>query len=505
MGNREYKYADHTAAAALRNKIVIQCYTVIAFVLIIAYLVEFLKGTRSILGFLIIALSCLISAICCIVSYRRKKDTKVPRYVIAVVFPLIYAYVMLTSNTNLTFCYILLFIVLAMVYSNLKLSYCLCGLAILVNVIWIVQQVVLGNLKAELADIEIILACLILVSLIAIKASDCIQKINADRFDSMDEKSKKVEKLLDTTLRVSKDIIGNVEMAADEMEGLSASITVTKNSMEDVVTGVNETTESVQTQQLRTEEIGNSIEEVEKITDVITKDVSTAENLVSDGKEIMDSLIKQVENSDEASKLVAGEMDTLRENANNMQNILSLINSITSQTGLLALNASIEAARAGEAGKGFAVVASEISSLANQTKEATGNISELIGSIEVSLEQVTSSINKLIASNQMQSDYVEKTASNFELIHNSTNSIYDQSSNLADMVGKLGTANQAIVESIQNISAVSEEMTARAHETLESTQSDEISVGKIANIVKELSGNAEEMRNETESGRALEE
>lgn len=504
MEKREYKYADHKTAAALRNKIATQCYTVIAVVLTAAYLVEMIKGTRSVLSFLIIAVACLATAAVCIISCIKEPDSKIPRYILAVGFPLIYAYIMMTSATSLTFCYILLFIVLIMIYSNLRMSYCICGLSILINIIWIIKMAVMGNLKGvQLTEAEIILACVVLVSMIAIKTSNCIWRINADRFDSMQEKSSKVEGLLETIMNVSVGIIDNVDSASQEMEGLSTSISTTKSSMEEVVAGVNETTDSVQTQQLKTEEIGNSIEEVEKITGVITNDVGTAEDLVSGGKEIMDSLIKQVQNSDEASKLVAGEMETLRENANNMQNILALINSITSQTGLLALNASIEAARAGEAGKGFAVVASEISSLASQTKDATGNISSLIESIENSLTQVTESVNKLIESNQIQSDYVEKTASNFELIHNSTNSIYNQSANLADMVGKLGTANQAIVESIQNISAVSEEMTARASETLESSQSDEVSVRKVVGIVKELSSKAEQMKDETAAGRLI--
>ena len=75
------------------------------------------------------------------------------------------------------------------------------------------------------------------------------------------------------------------------------------------------------------------------------------------------------------------ELNKLNEYTGMMQSIIDVINNITTQTSLLALNASIEAARAGEAGRGFSVVAGEISNLANQTTSATENITELINNV----------------------------------------------------------------------------------------------------------------------------
>ncbi|MEM9039136.1 MAG: methyl-accepting chemotaxis protein, partial [Actinomycetota bacterium] len=72
----------------------------------------------------------------------------------------------------------------------------------------------------------------------------------------------------------------------------------------------------------------------------------------------------------------------LGESSVEIGNVIKVINSIAEQTNLLALNATIEAARAGEAGKGFAVVANEVKELANQTAQATEEISARIQGIQ---------------------------------------------------------------------------------------------------------------------------
>ena len=144
---------------------------------------------------------------------------------------------------------------------------------------------------------------------------------------------------------------------------------------------------------------------------------SATEEMLASVKEISQNMTKsQTAINDIIEKNKGAEQYTvsLQENTQAMENIVALIRDISEQVNLLALNATIEAARAGEAGKGFAVVAGEVKSLANQTAQATNQISEEIVKIQEIANMVVESGNVISSSTENVGEYINTVVAAIE-------------------------------------------------------------------------------------------
>lgn len=136
---------------------------------------------------------------------------------------------------------------------------------------------------------------------------------------------------------------------------------------------------------------------------------------------------------------------------------------ISSQTGLLALNASIEAARAGEAGKGFAVVATEIGKLAQNSTESVENITKLINEINLLVEdavrQAANSSGEIIDSTEL----IHTAVDTFDLIFQN---VQDTGKLIEGVVEKINQVDQVAT----NVAAISEEQAASSDEILATSE-----------------------------------
>jgi len=464
-------------------------------VLVAAYLIEVLKGARSIASYAVIAALCIVPCILATIVFLRKKEAYSIRYIMGIGFSLLYGYVMFTAASDLTFCYIIVAFVMFLVYVDFKFLVILGSYAFIVNIVRVVLTAMQGKLVGDkLTNAEIAIACISLTFAFALMAIRKMEKINQANIDKADQGKEQADTLLQTTLNVASSMTENINDAMGETEVLKEAIDATQQDMERLADEVNTSAEAIDVQKQSTEKINAHIQNVEESVHSITDEVTNAEENLNTGNEVMKALLEQVQISEKSNELVAQKMAGLKECAAKMQDIMSLIGSVANQTGLLSLNASIEAARAGEAGRGFAVVAGEISNLSSQTNSATSEINTLIEDIVASVGEVTEAMDTLLECSRLQNQYVDTTAESFEKIHGSTQSIVEQVANLRSTVEIVMEENKQVEEGIENVANVTQRVMDSANETLASCNTNLQSIAKVADIMNTLTEEAAKLQ-----------
>ena len=480
---------------ARENTVAMNCHFLVCGIISIAYFVEFLKGDGTllyVLATIILAMGPVVGEIIC---YKKQHDTKMIKHFVGIGYAILYTFVMFTTNNHFTFVYVIPMLIAITVYNDFKYSLPIEVGVVIVNVIQLALFFKRGiYTKADMASVEIQFFVIVLICGIQLYVSIVAEKLNQKKLAELKAEHEKTEELLTRIMDTSDKMTQQITESAQKTASLGESMQAMKESMEEVNSGSNDTAEAVQSQLNQTEEIQAMVEQVEKGTENIIDSMNQNKEAIAQGNANVGILVKQAEETVESGKKVTEELSQLDTYMSQMNSILDIINSITSQTSLLALNASIEAARAGEAGRGFAVVASEISQMAQQTKDSTVQISQLIENVSNAIQMVVEVSGSMSSMIESQNETTEKTAESFTVIEKNSDNVYGQSNELAAYVTKLADANKKIIDSISTISAISEEVAAHASDTLSATESNNVIVEELAALSGQLETLAQELK-----------
>jgi hemerythrin-like metal-binding protein len=251
-----------------------------------------------------------------------------------------------------------------------------------------------------------------------------------------------------------------------------------KDKMEYIADNVNKQTAFSEEAASATTQISQSINSIYERAEKTRNLALDTSRLAKESESNIIKNLKELENIESSVQNIETKTEILETSSKKISDIVELINNISDQTSLLALNASIEAARAGEAGRGFSIVADEVSKLASNSADATGQIEELVKSIQ-------NEIKDLVALTKTGYKQVQAGRQTTELTNTKILDIINKINVTSSEVQEISTSIKEQKQAVEEINVAMDEISNRSVEISNLSNDQLVANESISNVLKE--------------------
>lgn len=293
------------------------------------------------------------------------------------------------------------------------------------------------------------------------KANEKVNK-KLQKLSSRNDETGELVRNIQNTFGGITNTITAIRIATTELEQVSEEFVKMFSQMQEVVNNTNSAVDTitdnttvqvdkVEDIKVKTDSISRAVDNIHKNIEGLKESVDTVTECNDKAADIMKELICISEESGHAMEEVSKETQRTNESAQEIRKVTEIIAGISNQTNLLALNASIEAARAGENGRGFAVVAEQIRALADQSRESTEHINNIVNGLIENSDISVETVKKVTDAFEKQDTKIKDTEAIFGTLNSEINRVGDAIGGITGEVDDLENHKNNIALGVDNL------------------------------------------------------
>jgi len=330
-----------------------------------------------------------------------------------------------------------------------------------------------------------------------IQVTDSANRVTASSQElsaTSEEVNKATQQITETINQVA---AGSTEQSKT-VQNSAAAMEQLGRAVNEVATGAQTQARTVDQTVVLVQQITSAIEHVSALSQEAAANAQQVTDVATSGGKQVTASIGGMERIKEATDKVGDMVKQLGESSQQIGAIVETIDDIAEQTNLLALNAAIEAARAGEHGKGFAVVADEVRKLAERSSKATGEIAELISTIQQMTNDAVQAMDRGSQEVTEGTGLANQAGDALKSIQTAVAGIVRQIEEVSAATQQMSSSSSEVVKAIENVSAVTEQTTAAAQQMAASSTEVSQQIEQVAAVSEENAAAAEEVCATTE-------